>query len=47
MPEDALGPLLFQEISREFQNMLLHSPIPFQKYKNYANHLQALDNRFR
>jgi hypothetical protein len=47
MPEDALAPLLFQGISREFQNMLLHNPTSFRKYKNYANHLQALDNRFR
>jgi hypothetical protein len=47
MPEDALAPLLFQGISRELQDMLLHSPILFRKYKNYADHLQALDNRFR
>jgi hypothetical protein len=47
MPEDALAPLLFQRISRELQDMLLYNPIPFRKYKNYANHLQALDNRFR
>jgi hypothetical protein len=46
MPEDALAPLLFQGISREFQNMLLYSPILSRKYKNYADHLQALDNRF-
>jgi hypothetical protein len=47
MPEDALAPLLFQGISREFQDMLLHNPISFRKYKDYADHLQALDNRFR
>lgn len=27
--------------------MLLHSPTPSRKYREYANHLQALDNRFR
>jgi hypothetical protein len=47
MPEDALAPLLFQGISRELQDMLLYSPIPFRKYRDYADHLQALDNRFR
>jgi hypothetical protein len=47
MPEDALASLLFQGISREFQDMLLYSPTPFRKYKNYADHMQALDNRFR
>jgi hypothetical protein len=47
MPEDALAPLLFQGISRELQNMLLYSPISFRKYKNYADYLQALNNRFR
>jgi hypothetical protein len=47
MPEDALAPLLFQGISREFQDMLLYSPTSSRKYKNYANHLQVLDNRFR
>ncbi|CAJ2512146.1 Uu.00g051610.m01.CDS01 [Anthostomella pinea] len=47
MPEDALTPLLFQGISRELQDMLLHSPTPSRRYRDYANHLQALDNRFR
>jgi hypothetical protein len=47
MPEDALAPLLFQGIFREFQDMLLYSLISFRKYKNYADYLQALDNRFR
>jgi cell division septation protein DedD len=47
MPEDALAPLLFQGISRELQDMLLHSPTPSRKYRDYADHLQALDNRFR
>jgi hypothetical protein len=46
MPEDALAPLLFKGIFRELQDMLLHNPTPSQKYKNYADHLQALDNRF-
>jgi hypothetical protein len=47
MPEDALAPLLFQGISRELQDMLLYSPTLFRKYKDYTDHLQALDNRFR
>jgi hypothetical protein len=47
MPEDALSPLLFQGISRELQDMLLHSPTPSRKYREYANHLQMLDNRYR
>lgn len=47
MPDDALTPLLFQGISRELQDMLLHNPPPSQKFHQYANHLQALDNRYR
>jgi hypothetical protein len=47
MPEDAIALLLFQGISRELQDMLLYSPTPFRKYRDYADHLQALDNRFR
>ncbi|CAJ2504462.1 Uu.00g118560.m01.CDS01 [Anthostomella pinea] len=47
MPKDALTPLLFQDISRELQDMLLHSSTPSRRYRDYANHLQALDNRFR
>jgi hypothetical protein len=47
MPEDALTPLLFQGISRELQDMLLHNPSPSRKYRDYANHLQGLDNRYR
>jgi hypothetical protein len=47
MLEDALAPLLFQGIFRELQDMLLYSPTPFRKYRNYADYLQALDNRFR
>ena len=47
MPEDALTPLLFQGISRELQDMLLHSPSPSRKFTDYARHLQELDNRYR
>ncbi|CAJ2506653.1 Uu.00g078390.m01.CDS01 [Anthostomella pinea] len=47
MPKDALTSLLFQGISRELQDMLLHSLTPSWRYRDYANHLQALDNRFR
>jgi Domain of unknown function (DUF4939) len=47
MPEDALTPLLFQGISRELQDMLLHSPAPAREFHQYANHLQTLDNRYR
>lgn len=47
MPESALTPLLFQGISRELQDMLLHSPAPSREFQAYANHLQMLDNRFR
>lgn len=47
MPEDALTPLLFQGISRELQDMLLHSPAPTREFHQYANHLQTLDNRYR
>lgn len=47
MPENALVPLLFQGISRELQDMLLHSPAPSTDYTAYVNHLQNLDNRYR
>ena len=47
MPEDALTPLLFQDISRELQDMLLHSPSPSRRFADYARHLQELDNRYR
>ena len=47
MPESALVPLLFQGISRELQDMLLHSPAPSNEYTTYVNHLQTLDNRYR
>ncbi|KAI1676071.1 DUF4939 domain containing protein [Pyrenophora tritici-repentis] len=47
MPESALVPLLFQGISRELQDMLLHSPAPSTEYTSYVNHLQTLDNRYR
>ena len=47
MPESALVPLLFQGISRELQDMLLHNPAPSLEYTAYTNHLQTLDNRYR
>lgn len=47
VPEDALSPLLFQNISRELQDMLLHNPTPSREYHQFANHLQTLDNRYR
>ena len=47
MPEEALVPLLFQGISRELQDMLLHNPPKSRQYKTYAGHLQELDNRYR
>jgi hypothetical protein len=47
MPEEALSPLLFQGISRELQDMLLHNPTPSRQYREYASHLQMLDNRYR
>ena len=47
MPESALVPLLFQGISRELQDMLLHNPAPSSEYTAYATHLQTLDNRYR
>lgn len=37
--EDALSPLLFQNISRELQDMLLHNPTPSREYHQFANHL--------
>jgi len=47
MSEGALTPLLFQGISRELQDMLLHSPAPSNKYSAYAQHLQMLDICYR
>lgn len=47
MPEDALTPLLFQGISRELQDMLLHNPSPTREFRKFALHLQGLDNRYR
>jgi hypothetical protein len=47
MPESALVPLLFQGISRELQDMLLHNPAPSTDYTAYTHHLQTLDNRYR
>jgi hypothetical protein len=47
MPESSLTPLLFQNISRELQDMLLHNPAPSRQYLTYVRHLQELDNRFR
>lgn len=47
MPEDALPPLLFQGISEELQDMLLHNPAPSRQYHEFTRHLQSLDNRYR
>ena len=47
MPEEGLTPLLFQGISRELQDMLLHNPSPSRQFRAYAQHLQSLDNRYR
>lgn len=47
MADNALTPLLFQGVSRELQDMLLHSPAPSRDFRQYANHLQTLDNRYR
>jgi hypothetical protein len=47
MPEEGLTPLLFQGISRELQDMLLHNPSPSRQFQAYAQHLQSLDNRYR
>ena len=47
MPEEGLAPLLFQGISRELQDMLLHNPSPSRQFRAYAQHLQSLDNRYR
>jgi len=47
MSESTLTPLLFQGISRELQDMLLHNPPPSQEFSVYASHLQKLDNRYR
>lgn len=47
MHEEALTPLLYQGISRELQDMLLHSPAPSRSFRTFARHLQELDNRYR
>jgi hypothetical protein len=47
MSESTLTPLLFQGISRELQDMLLHNPPPSQEFSVYASHLQKLNNRYR
>jgi hypothetical protein len=47
MAEEGLTPLLFQGISRELQDMLLHNPSPSRQFRAYAQHLQSLDNRYR
>jgi hypothetical protein len=47
MPNSALTPLLYQGISRELQDMLLHNPAPTHKFQPFARHLQELDNRYR
>lgn len=46
MSESTLTPLLFQGISRELQDMLLHNPPPSQEFSVYASYLQKLDNRY-
>lgn len=47
MPESALTPLLYQGISRELQDMLLHSAPTSREFRLFSRHLQELDNRFR
>jgi hypothetical protein len=47
MPDSALTPLLYQGISRELQDMLLHNPAPTREFRPFARHLQELDNRYR
>ena len=47
MAEETLTPLLFQGISRELQDMLLHNPPLSRQFRAYAQHLQTLDNRYR
>jgi hypothetical protein len=47
MPEGALTPLLYQGISRELQDMLLHNPPTTREFRPFSRHLQELDNRFR
>ena len=47
MPESALTPLLYQGVSRELQDMLLHNPPTSQEFHAFANHLHVLDNRYR
>jgi hypothetical protein len=45
LSEDALPTLLEQALSRELQEMLLHSPAPSESYHDLAVHLQSLENR--
>lgn len=47
MPESDLTPLLYQGISRELQDMLLHSAPAGREFRTFSRHLQELDNRFR
>jgi hypothetical protein len=47
MPNESLTPLLYQGISRELQDMLLHNPAESRRYQDFARHLQQLDNRYR
>jgi len=47
MPEGALTPLLYQGISRELQDMLLHNAPASREFRPFSRHLQELDNRFR
>lgn len=47
MSETALTPLLYQGVSRELQDMLLHNPAPSHDFHAFSNHLHVLDNRYR
>ena len=47
MSETALTPLLYQGVSRELQDMLLHNPPPSHDFHAFSNHLHVLDNRYR
>jgi len=47
MPDSALTPLLNQSISRELQEMLLHNPSSSNDFRQFAHHLQELENRRR
>jgi len=45
--DTTLTPLLKQAISRELQEMLLHNPSPSNDFRQFAHHLQELENRRR